>query len=102
MIEHVPAIVDLRRNLVMMEAEFPPEAQSAFNNIENNFTPWAFSVEERADWAGPEDTADRERHAPGTRIWRVDLPAGGTVALDGGYEIRIPAGKALTGGNRRS
>ncbi|NIL50342.1 DUF4139 domain-containing protein [Streptomyces sp. 2BBP-J2] len=59
-------------------------------------------IEERAGWAEPEDTADRERHAPGTRIWRVDLPAGGTVALDGGYEIRIPAGKALTGGNRRS
>ncbi|MFF9755169.1 DUF4139 domain-containing protein [Streptomyces sp. NPDC014344] len=59
-------------------------------------------IEERADWTAPEDTADRERHAPGTRIWRVDLPAGGTTALDGGYEIRIPAGKALTGGNRRS
>ncbi|MDQ0487861.1 DUF4139 domain-containing protein [Streptomyces cellulosae] len=59
-------------------------------------------IEERADWTEPENTADRERHAPGTRIWRVDLPAGGTVALDGGYEIRIPAGKALTGGNRRS
>lgn len=51
MIEHVPAIVDMRRNLVMMEAEFPPEAQSAMTNIENNFTPWAFSAEERADWA---------------------------------------------------
>ncbi|MGA5417541.1 DUF4139 domain-containing protein [Streptomyces pseudogriseolus] len=59
-------------------------------------------IEERADWTEPEDSAARERHAPGTRIWRVDLPAGGTVALDGGYEIRIPAGKALTGGNRRS
>ncbi|CAL9334214.1 DUF4139 domain-containing protein [Streptomyces sp. enrichment culture] len=59
-------------------------------------------IEERAGWAEPEDTADREPHAPGTRIWRVDLPAGAAVALDGGYEIRIPAGKALTGGNRRS
>ncbi|WP_435878448.1 DUF4139 domain-containing protein [Streptomyces werraensis] len=59
-------------------------------------------IEERAGWAAPEDTADREPHAPGTRIWRVDLPAGAAVALDGGYEIRIPAGKALTGGNRRS
>ena len=51
MIEHVPAIVDMRRNLVMMEAEFPPEAQGAMTNIENNFTPWAFSASERADWA---------------------------------------------------
>ncbi|GGW99003.1 hypothetical protein GCM10010297_21120 [Streptomyces malachitofuscus] len=60
-------------------------------------------IEERADWVAPEDDDEGpERHAPGTRLWRVELPAGGTAALDGGYEIRIPAGKALTGGNRRS
>ncbi|WP_055593640.1 DUF4139 domain-containing protein [Streptomyces hirsutus] len=59
-------------------------------------------IEERADWTAPESGADPERHTPGTRLWRVELPAGGTAALDGGYEIRIPAGKALTGGNRRS
>ncbi|MCX4804105.1 DUF4139 domain-containing protein [Streptomyces sp. NBC_01214] len=59
-------------------------------------------IEERAGWTTPEDGAGPEQHAPGTRVWRVDLPAGGTTALDGGYEIRIPAGKALVGGNRRS
>ncbi|OKK03465.1 hypothetical protein AMK26_18390 [Streptomyces sp. CB03234] len=59
-------------------------------------------IEERADWTAPEDGAGPEDHAPGTRVWRVDLPAGATAALDGGYEIRIPAGKALVGGNRRS
>ncbi|WP_406467009.1 DUF4139 domain-containing protein [Streptomyces hirsutus] len=59
-------------------------------------------IEERAEWTVPESGADPERHTPGTRLWRVELPAGGTAALDGGYEIRIPAGKALTGGNRRS
>ncbi|GAA2494307.1 hypothetical protein GCM10010393_27870 [Streptomyces gobitricini] len=59
-------------------------------------------IEERADWTAPEDGTGSEHHAPGTRVWRVDLPAGGTAALDGGYEIRIPAGKALVGGNRRS
>ncbi len=59
-------------------------------------------IEERADWTAPETGAGPEQHAPGTRVWRVDLPAGGTAALDGGYEIRIPAGKALVGGNRRS
>ncbi|MFF8638144.1 DUF4139 domain-containing protein [Streptomyces pilosus] len=59
-------------------------------------------IEERADWTAPENDAAPERHAPGTRLWRVDLPAGGTAVRAGGYEIRIPAGKALTGGNRRS
>ncbi|WP_051832205.1 DUF4139 domain-containing protein [Streptomyces katrae] len=59
-------------------------------------------IEERADWATPEAGTGPEHHVPGTRIWRVDLPAGATAALDGGYEIRIPAGKALVDGNRRS
>jgi hypothetical protein len=60
-------------------------------------------IEERGDWTHPKDGGDGpEQHVPGTRLWRVDLPAGGTAALDGGYEIRIPAAKALTGGNRRS
>ncbi|WP_405812337.1 DUF4139 domain-containing protein [Streptomyces sp. NBC_01520] len=59
-------------------------------------------IEERADWTAPEDGQGPDHHAPGTRVWRVDLPAGGTAVLDGGYEIRIPAGKALVGGNRRS
>ncbi|MEU8840589.1 DUF4139 domain-containing protein [Streptomyces roseus] len=59
-------------------------------------------IEERADWTAPEAGTGPEHHAPGTRVWRVDLPAGATAALDGGYEIRIPAGKGLVGGNRRS
>ncbi|MFJ8752548.1 DUF4139 domain-containing protein [Streptomyces sp. NPDC102441] len=59
-------------------------------------------IEERADWAAPEDGPGPDHHASGTRVWRVDLPAGGTAVLDGGYEIRMPAGKALVGGNRRS
>ncbi|MGW1408879.1 DUF4139 domain-containing protein [Streptomyces sp. NPDC002403] len=59
-------------------------------------------IEERADWTTPEEGAGPDRHAPGTRVWRLDLPAGATAALDGGYEIRIPTGKALVGGNRRS
>lgn len=50
MIEHVPAIIDMRRSLVMMEANFPILLQSAFSNLENNSTPWAFPQSSRADW----------------------------------------------------
>ncbi|MEU5220456.1 DUF4139 domain-containing protein [Streptomyces sp. NPDC020807] len=59
-------------------------------------------IEERADWTEPDSGAAAGRQAPGTRVWRVRLDAGATSALDGGYEIRIPTGKALVGGNRRS
>ncbi|WP_432197162.1 DUF4139 domain-containing protein [Streptomyces sp. bgisy027] len=59
-------------------------------------------IDEHADWTTPEQDGGPDRHAPGTRVWRVDLPAGGSASLDGGYDIRVPAAKALVGGNRRS
>ncbi|MFG2640725.1 DUF4139 domain-containing protein [Streptomyces sp. NPDC048370] len=59
-------------------------------------------IEERADWTTPEAGEGPDRHASGTRVWRRELAAGATTALEGGYEIRIPTGKALVGGNRRS
>ncbi|GGQ18908.1 hypothetical protein GCM10010279_28340 [Streptomyces mutabilis] len=59
-------------------------------------------IEEKAGWEAPAAGTAHDQHAPGTRLWRVEIPAHATSALDGGYVIRIPAGKALTGGNRRS
>ncbi|MBI1938745.1 MAG: 4Fe-4S dicluster domain-containing protein [Ignavibacteriales bacterium] len=50
-IEHVDSIVDMRRNLVLMESNFPPELNVVFKNIETNFTPWAFNAQDRANWA---------------------------------------------------
>ncbi len=50
-IEHVDAIVDMRRDLVLMESEFPNELNTVFKNIETNFTPWAFNSQDRANWA---------------------------------------------------
>jgi len=49
-IEHIPAIVDLRRALVMMESRFPPEAQTALVNLENAGNPWGLDNSARADW----------------------------------------------------
>jgi Fe-S oxidoreductase len=50
-IEHVDAIVDMRRNLTLMEASFPQELNPVFKNLETNFTPWAFNHQDRANWA---------------------------------------------------
>jgi Fe-S oxidoreductase len=50
-IEHVDAIVDMRRYLVLNESRFPKELQTTFQNLERNFTPWGFSHSSRADWA---------------------------------------------------
>lgn len=86
MIEHVPAIVDMRRSLVMMEADFPPEAQSAFQNMENNFTPWAFSAAERADWA--EDLDFVKTMAETTEEQREELDCLFWVGCAGSYDDR--------------
>jgi len=49
--EHLDAIIDMRRNLVLMESQFPPELNTVFKNLETNFNPWAFNHQDRAEWA---------------------------------------------------
>lgn len=50
-IEHIPSIVDMRRYLTLTEGDFPEELANTYKNLENNYTPWAFSHATRADWA---------------------------------------------------
>lgn len=50
-IEHVDAIVGMRRSLVLNESRFPKEMQPMFQNLERNYSPWAFAPSARADWA---------------------------------------------------
>lgn len=50
-IEHIPAIVDMRRYLTLTEGDFPEELANTYKNLETNSTPWAFSPTTRADWA---------------------------------------------------
>lgn len=49
-VEHVEKTVSMRRHLVMMESQFPPELQLTFKNLETNFNPWALGWAGRADW----------------------------------------------------
>jgi len=49
--EHVDKIVDMRRYMVLMESNFPPEVQAVFKNMENNSNPWGIGWATRADWA---------------------------------------------------
>ena len=51
MIEHVDSIVDMRRNLVLTESQFPTGLNNVFKSLETNFTPWAFNAADRANWA---------------------------------------------------
>jgi Fe-S oxidoreductase len=49
-IEHVDAIVDMRRYQVLMESSFPSEAGVMLRNIENNGNPWGMSANARTEW----------------------------------------------------
>jgi len=51
MIEHVDSIVDMRRNLVLTESQFPSNLKNVFKSIETNYTPWPFNSADRAKWA---------------------------------------------------
>jgi Fe-S oxidoreductase len=49
-IEHVDAIIDMRRYAVMNEARFPPEAASMLRNVENRGDPWGLGAARRLEW----------------------------------------------------
>jgi Fe-S oxidoreductase len=50
-IEHVPKIIGMRQYKVLTEADFAPELQLAYRNMENNSNPWGVGAHLRADWA---------------------------------------------------
>ncbi len=63
-------------------------------------------IEERRaqpPWTEPGEplTGQDGSYVRGARIWRVTLEPGRTATLTGGYEVRLPVGKSVVGGNRR-
>jgi len=49
-IEHIDAIVDMRRYEVLMESRFPSEAGLMLRNIENQGDPWGLGRSKRTEW----------------------------------------------------
>jgi Fe-S oxidoreductase len=50
-IDQLDIINQMRRYLVLSESRFPEEVQPAFESLERNGSPWAFSPADRAKWA---------------------------------------------------
>jgi Fe-S oxidoreductase/nitrate reductase gamma subunit len=50
-IEHVPKIVNMRQYKVLTEADFSPELQLTYRNMENNSNPWGIGAHLRGEWA---------------------------------------------------
>jgi len=49
-VEHIDKIIDIRRNQVLMESQFPAELTAAFKGLERNSNPWGLGHDTRADW----------------------------------------------------
>jgi Fe-S oxidoreductase len=50
-IEHIDHILDLRRSRVMVDAQFPAEAEPMLRDVERAANPWGKPQSERAAWA---------------------------------------------------
>ena len=50
-IDQLDVINEMRRYLVLSESRFPEELQPAFQSLERNGSPWAFSPADRAKWS---------------------------------------------------
>lgn len=49
--EQMLDIIDIRRNQVMMEGEFPAQLRTAFRGMERSKNPWGINHDKRMDWA---------------------------------------------------
>ena len=50
-IEHIDHVIDLRRNLVMVESRFPEEAGTMLRDVDRSSNPWGKPQADRTRWA---------------------------------------------------
>ncbi len=64
-------ILDIRRNLSMMESNFPKQLESAFKGMERNMNPWNVSQADRMKWAEGMSVPTIEQNAEPEILWWV-------------------------------
>ncbi|MDD2920846.1 MAG: heterodisulfide reductase-related iron-sulfur binding cluster [Anaerolineales bacterium] len=64
-------ILDIRRNLAMMESEFPKQLESAFKGMERNMNPWNISQADRMKWADGMKVPTVEQNPEPEILWWV-------------------------------
>ncbi|ADW69226.1 (Fe-S)-binding protein [Granulicella tundricola] len=63
-------IIDIRRQQVMIEGEFPAQLQTAFRGMERTQNPWGINHEKRMDWAdGLRVRTTDENPTPDVLFW---------------------------------
>ncbi len=64
-------ILDIRRNLSMMESQFPKQLENAFKGMERNANPWNVSQTERMKWAEGVNVPTIEQNPEPEILWWV-------------------------------
>jgi ferredoxin len=64
-------ILDIRRNLTMMESKFPKQLENAFKGMERNANPWNVSQADRMKWADGLDVPTIEKNPEPEILWWV-------------------------------
>ena len=87
-IEHIDHIADMRRNQVMVTAEFPSELNGLFKNIENKGNPWGMNASDRNAWIAEVDFDVRVFGADGQDTIPDDVDYLFWVGCAGAFEDR--------------
>jgi len=64
-------ILDIRRNLSMMESAFPKQLETAFKGMERNMNPWNISQGDRMKWADGMSVPTIEQNSEPEILWWV-------------------------------
>jgi Fe-S oxidoreductase len=64
-------ILDIRRNLTMMESQFPKQLETAFKGMERNANPWNVSQADRMKWAQGLNVPTIEQNPEPEILWWV-------------------------------
>jgi Fe-S oxidoreductase len=68
-------ILDVRRNLSMMESKFPKQLENAFKGMERNANPWNVSQADRMKWAEGLNVPTIEKNPEPEILWWVGCAA---------------------------
>jgi len=90
-IEHIDHFVDMRRNQVMIESEFPAELGGLFKNVEQKGNPWGMNASLRNAWIEEVDFEVPVFGANGEEEIPADVEYLFWVGCAGAYEDRAKA-----------
>jgi len=90
-IEHIDHFLDMRRNQVIIQSEFPAELKGLFKNLENKGNPWGMNQNLRTSWITEVDFEVPVFGADGEEKIPDDVEYLFWVGCAGAYEDRAKA-----------